>query len=106
MMVFGAGLCLRTAIPVVCMGVLSPLGHALDRRLGLKRSMLVALAILTVGLVLRLRADAYAVLLVTAALVGIGDAIIRPILSGFIKDTFPDKTFAAPDKEFLSDWRR
>jgi len=122
LMVFGAGLCLRTgisslsplldtiqralhinssalglltAIPVVCMGVLSPLGHALDRRLGLKRSMLVALAILTVGLALRLHANAYAVLLVTAALVGIGDAIIRPLLSGFIKDTFPDKTPAA-----------
>ncbi|ODP32945.1 CynX/NimT family MFS transporter [Pandoraea sp. ISTKB] len=122
LMVFGAGLCLRTgisslsplldtiqaalhlssgalglltAIPVVCMGVLSPLGHALDRRLGLKRSMLVALIVLAIGLAARLKADAYALLLATAALVGIGDAIIRPLLSGFIKETFHDKTHAA-----------
>src|SRR3546814_20158048 len=65
LMVFGAGLCMRTgisslspvlakiqpelgisssslglwtAIPVVCMGVLSPLGPAFDRHLGLKKS--------------------------------------------------------------------
>src|SRR3546814_20362404 len=65
LMVFGAGLCLRTgisslspvldkiqqelvisssslglltAIPVVCLGVLSPLGHDFDRHLGLNKS--------------------------------------------------------------------
>jgi len=122
LMVFGAGLCLRTgisslspvldaiqrelevsssalglltAVPVVCMGVLSPLGHAFDRQFGLKRSMIVALGVLTVGLALRLQAEAYGLLLLTAALVGIGDAIIRPLLSGFIKETFQDKTHAA-----------
>src|SRR3546814_18844929 len=114
LMVFGAGLCLRTgisslspvldkiqqelvisssslglltAIPVVCMGVLSPLGHAFDRHLGLKKSMIVALAVLTIGLALRLHAETYGLLLLTAALVGVGDAIIRPLLSGFIKET-------------------
>ncbi|AIP32382.1 major Facilitator Superfamily protein [Paraburkholderia xenovorans LB400] len=122
LMVFGAGLCLRTgisslspvldkiqqelvisssslglltAIPVVCMGVLSPLGHAFDRHLGLKKSMIVALAVLTIGLALRLHAETYGLLLLTAALVGVGDAIIRPLLSGFIKETFHNKTHAA-----------
>lgn len=122
LMVFGAGLCLRTgisslspvlgaiqrelaisssylglltAIPVACMGVLSPLGHAFDRHLGLKKSMMVAFAVLTIGLALRLQAETYGLLLLTAALVGIGDAIIRPLLSGFIKEAFHDKTRAA-----------
>lgn len=122
LMIFGAGLCLRTgissisplldtiqatlgisgsalglltAVPVVCMGVLSPLGHAFDRRLGMKRAMIAALVILTLGLALRLRADGFGLLLATAALVGIGDAIIRPLLSGFIKETFHNRTHAA-----------
>jgi CP family cyanate transporter-like MFS transporter len=61
----------------------------------MKRAMLAALAILTIGLALRLRADAFGLLLATAALVGIGDAIIRPLLSGFIKEAFHDRTHAA-----------
>lgn len=122
LMVFGAGLCLRTgisslspmldtihhqlgigssylglltAIPVVCMGVLSPLGHAFDRRFGLKTSMMLAFIVLMAGLALRLKTETFGLLLLTAALVGIGDAIIRPLLSGFIKETFHDKTHAA-----------
>jgi CP family cyanate transporter-like MFS transporter len=122
LMVFGAGICLRTgisslspvlqqiraefgigstmlgvltAIPVICMGALSPLGYALERLMGLKRSVVLAILILTVGLALRLEAGNYYVLLLTAAFVGIGDAIIRPLLSGFIKETLHDKTHAA-----------
>ncbi|NIF21687.1 MFS transporter [Pantoea sp. Acro-835] len=122
LMVFGAGLCLRTgisslspmldtiqhqlgigssylglltAIPVVCMGVLSPLGHAFDRRFGLKTSMMLAFIVLMAGLALRLKTETFGLLLLTAALVGIGDAIIRPLLSGFIKETFHDRTHAA-----------
>ncbi|TCT82617.1 CP family cyanate transporter-like MFS transporter [Gibbsiella quercinecans] len=117
LMVFGAGLCLRTgisslapvlgaiqeqlliaggalglltAVPVICMGLLSPLGYIAYRQFGLKRAMLLAFGILILGLSLRLAAQSYGVLLLTAALVGIGDAIIRPLLSGFIKETFHD----------------
>lgn len=84
-----------TAIPVICMGVLSPLGFALDRIMGMKRSVVLGLLVLTVGIALRLAAGNYFVLLLTAALVGIGDAIIRPLLSGFIKESLHDKTHAA-----------
>src|SRR3546814_20204274 len=66
-----------------------------SRHLGLKKSMIVALAVLTIGLALRLHAETYGLLLLTAALVGVGDAIIRPLLSGFIKETFHNKTHAA-----------
>src|SRR3546814_10076082 len=57
--------------------------------------MIGAFAVLTIGLALRLHAETYGLLLLTAALVGVGDAIIRPLLSGFIKETFHNKTHAA-----------
>src|SRR3546814_6962808 len=84
-----------TLFPYTTLFRSSPLGHAFDRHLGLKKSMIVALAVLAIGLALRLHAETYGLLLLTAALVGVGDAIIRPLLSGFIKETFHNKTHAA-----------
>ncbi|MEJ5154526.1 MFS transporter [Gluconobacter wancherniae] len=122
LMIFGAGICLRTGIaslspildrierslaisnaelgllttlPVLCMGGLSPLGHMLERRFALKRSMIMALALLTIVLLLRLDGGSYGVLLFTAVGVGVGDAIIRPLLSGFIKGEFASRAPAA-----------
>lgn len=90
-----AHLGLLTTIPVVCMGLLSSIGLLLERVLDMKRAMLVALGILAAGLLLRLDVKSYGVLVVTAMMVGIADAIIRPLLSGFIKHTF-DKSVSAP----------
>ncbi|PKH22447.1 MFS transporter [Enterobacterales bacterium CwR94] len=84
----GAWLGLLTAIPVICMGVLSPLGHRLGQRIGWRPAVVAALVLLAVGIGLRLTLDTFALLICTAALVGIGDAIIRPLLSGFIKVQF------------------
>ncbi|MFT9164209.1 MAG: MFS transporter [Komagataeibacter saccharivorans] len=122
LMIFGAGICLRTGIaslspildriertlaisnaelgllttlPVLCMGGLSPLGHMLERRLGLRRSMIMALALLTIALLLRLDGGSYGLLLFTAVGVGVSDAIIRPLLSGFIKGEFASRAPAA-----------
>lgn len=122
LMIFFAGICLRTgisslapvldliqaelnisqsllgiltAIPVLCMGVLSPLGSYFERRFGLKRSMLAAFLILITGFLLRLDSGTYTILLITAAFIGIADAIIRPLLSGFIKETFENKAGGA-----------
>lgn len=81
-----------TAIPVVCMGLLSPLGHQVEQRIGLRNGMVFALVILVVGLCLRYVSNGYALLLLTAGLVGIADAIIRPMLSGFIKSDFKGPT--------------
>lgn len=77
-----------TAIPVICMGILSPLGSYFEQKFGLKRAMLIAFLILISGFVLRLDSSTYTIILITAALIGIADAIIRPLLSGFIKETF------------------
>lgn len=84
-----------TAIPVVCMGVLSPLGSYFEARFGLKHSMLIAFIVLILGFILRLDSSSYTIILITAAFIGIGDAIIRPLLSGFIKENFETKTSGA-----------
>src|SRR5690554_2413799 len=88
-------LAMLTALPVICMGLLSPLAYWSGKRYGLHKSMLAALALLTFALAVRLGADSFGILLLTAGLVGIADAIIRPLLSGFIKEQFAQHTQAA-----------
>lgn len=90
-----AALGILTTIPVVCMGALSSIGHALEERIGMKRAVMIALGGLTIAFLLRLEAKSYVVLLMTAGLVGIADAIIRPLLAGFIKHCFPAHASAA-----------
>ena len=90
-----AWLGMLTAIPVICMGLLSPLGHRLEQRFGMKKSMLMAFVVLIVGLLLRLDSRSFGLLMLTAGCVGVADAIIRPLLSGFIKDKFPERVALA-----------
>src|SRR3546814_20930440 len=85
LVISSSSLGLLTAFPVVCMGVLSPLGHAFDRHLGLKQSMIVELAVITTGLAFGLHAEVYGLLILTAALFGVGDDIIQTLLRGLLK---------------------
>ncbi|EPE2651940.1 MFS transporter [Vibrio fluvialis] len=76
---------LLTAIPVMCMGLLSPLAHWVAQRAGIKMTLLIGFMLVAVGETLRVQTYWFSVLLFTSLLVGIGDALIRPVLSGFIK---------------------
>lgn len=76
---------LLTAIPVMCMGVLSPLAHWAAQRAGIKMTLLIGFMLVAVGETLRVQTYWFSVLVFTSLLVGIGDALIRPVLSGFIK---------------------
>ena len=89
-----AALGLFTAIPLICMRGQSFMGSAVERRWGLMRSMRIALGVLGIGLLWRGWAHGFAVLAMTAVLVGVGDALIRPLLSGFIKQTFGNGSHA------------
>lgn len=89
--VSAAAVGLLTAIPVICMGGLSFMGSFVERRWGLMPGMRIALGLLFVGLLWRSWAHSFTVLALTAVLVGVGDALIRPLLSGFIKRTFVNK---------------
>ena len=76
---------LLTTIPVICMGLLSPLAYLLQRRINLKRTLLLGLLSVFIGEAIRLIPQWIALLLFSALLIGIGDALVRPLLSGFIK---------------------
>lgn len=76
---------LLTSIPVICMGLLSPLAHHLSIRMGMKSTLVFGFSLVALGELLRFQTSWVFVLLITALLVGIGDALIRPVLSGFIK---------------------
>ncbi|MBY7856124.1 hypothetical protein KW429_20855 [Vibrio fluvialis] len=67
---------LLTAIPVMCMGVLSPLAHWAAQRAGIKMTLLIGFMLVAVGETLRVQTYWFSVLLFTSLLVGIGDALI------------------------------
>ncbi|WP_079911798.1 CynX/NimT family MFS transporter [Paenibacillus sp. 32352] len=82
---------LLTSIPVLCMGVFSPLAVKLSSRWGLERILTLSLIVIGLGTVLRFSSGSSALLLVTAFLSGLGIAICGPLLSGFIKKYFADR---------------
>lgn len=82
---------LLTAIPVLCMGLFSPLAAKLGGRWGIERVISWSLALIGVGTILRIFAHSTLTLVLTAFLAGVGIAAVGPLLSGFIKRHFPDK---------------
>lgn len=83
--VSSAGIGLLTSIPVICMGIVSPLAFLLEKRIGLKQTLIIGLMLVGLGEMLRWYDSWFGLLLLTAVLVGVGDALIRPMISGFIK---------------------
>ncbi|ROR10047.1 CynX/NimT family MFS transporter [Erwinia sp. JUb26] len=83
--VSSAGIGLLTSIPVVCMGIISPLAFLLEKRIGLRQTLMTGLILVFFGELLRWFDSWFGLLLLTAVLVGVGDALIRPMISGFIK---------------------
>ncbi|MEJ4047010.1 MFS transporter [Erwinia sp. SLM-02] len=83
--VSSAGIGLLTTIPVVCMGIISPLAFLLEKKAGLKKTLMSGLMLVCLGELLRWFDSGFGLLLMTAVLVGVGDALIRPMISGFIK---------------------
>ncbi|WP_018182780.1 cyanate transporter [Kaistia granuli] len=88
------GMALLTLVPMLLMGVFAFAGPYLQRILGARRAVLVALAILGVGSLLRLFAGTGAALLGTAALCGLGVAIVQAVFPGIIKQQFPQRVTA------------
>ncbi|MFP3392653.1 CynX/NimT family MFS transporter [Brevibacillus sp. SIMBA_040] len=82
---------LLTAIPVLCMGVFSPIAAKFGGRYGIENVMFGALMLIGLGTFMRLFTSSTAFLLCTAFLTGLGIAVMGPLLSGFIKQRFPDQ---------------
>jgi MFS transporter, CP family, cyanate transporter len=82
---------LLTTLPLLCFGVFAMLAPALGRRMGLDRSLALALAVLTAGIALRL-VPSMPALFVGSAVAGAGIAISNVLLPSVIKRDFPDRT--------------
>jgi MFS transporter, CP family, cyanate transporter len=80
---------LLTSIPVLCMGVFSPVAAKLANRFSLEYVIAWSLGVIGVGTIIRLFSHTSLFLLITAFLAGIGIAAAGPLLSGYIKKYFP-----------------
>ena len=85
-----AALSLLAATPVICFGVVSAFAAWLNRRFGEEAILLVALAVLTAGLLLR-GADPGILLFPGTALAASAIAILNVLLSSMVKRRWPER---------------
>lgn len=82
---------LLTALPVFCMGLFASLSPLLNRKLGLTRSMYLMLFVIGIMTAIRGFYSNYASLIISAILIGIAIAVMGPLLSAMIKQSFPER---------------
>ncbi|RXZ80848.1 MFS transporter [Paenibacillaceae bacterium] len=81
---------LLTTLPVLCMGVFAAVATTIRDRIGLERTIFIALLLITAATALRGMTSSASLLIITAIIAGIGISLAGPLLSGFIKKYFPD----------------
>ncbi|MFE8700614.1 CynX/NimT family MFS transporter [Cytobacillus sp. FJAT-54145] len=81
---------LLTTLPLVAFALLSPLAPKIAKKLGMERTVLVALFVLAIGIFIR-SIDFLILLFVGTGLMGIGIAICNVLLPGIVKQNFPTK---------------
>ena len=82
------GMAWLTLLPMLLMGLGAWFGPALQQRLGARRVLLGALAVLAAGSALRAWAPGGAALIATAAVCGLGVAFVQAVFPGVIKRQF------------------
>jgi CP family cyanate transporter-like MFS transporter len=85
------GIALLTLVPMLLMGVLAFAGPSLQRRFGARHSVVAALAIMATASLLRLFVVSGWQIVGTAALLGLGAAVIQAMFPGIIKRHFPQR---------------
>ena len=85
---FAAGM--LATLPVLCFGALAPLAPALTRRLGERTTVPVALAVLLLGLIVRL-VPGVGFLYIGTALAGAAIAVGNVLLPVLVRGNFPDR---------------
>lgn len=81
---------LLTSIPDICMGLFVLCVPAISRKVGVERTVLFSLLLLSIAIVLRATAGSIFLLLFWTTLVGIGIAIAGALIGGWIKEHFAD----------------
>lgn len=79
---------LLTSLPVLCMGIFAPVAIKISKRLSIERAITYSLLLICISTTARYFAFSSWIMLLTAFIGGIGIAIIGPLLSGFIKQSF------------------
>ncbi|HEY1365704.1 MAG TPA: MFS transporter [Gaiellaceae bacterium] len=87
----GTEAALLTTAPVLCFGLLGPLGPVLARRLGIEASLAVALFGVSAGLLLRVGPDP-ATLFMGSVLAGSSIAVANVLMPAFVKRDFSEHT--------------
>jgi CP family cyanate transporter-like MFS transporter len=85
---------LLTAIPVLCMGSLAPIGPALAQRYGGRGAIALSVAIVVGAGVIRAIVPGTEALLVLTIALGIGTGLVGPILTMFVRARLPDRIVA------------
>ncbi|MGB5902461.1 MAG: cyanate transporter [Xanthobacteraceae bacterium] len=83
------GMALLTLVPMLLMGCFAFIGPFLQARVGARRAVIVALAVLGLASLLRLFVSTGAQIVATAALLGFGAAIVQAVFPGIVKQQFP-----------------
>ncbi|HWX48166.1 MAG TPA: cyanate transporter [Roseomonas sp.] len=85
------GLSFLTLVPMVLMGVCAFASPWMQRVMGARRAVIGALLVLMLGCALRLFASDDGALIGTAALCGLGVAVVQAVFPGVIKAQFPQR---------------
>jgi CP family cyanate transporter-like MFS transporter len=83
------GIALLTLVPVLLMGAFAFVGPSLQVWVGARRSVIAALVVLGLGSFLRLFVSTGWQMVGTAALLGLGTAVIQAVFPGIVKQQFP-----------------
>jgi CP family cyanate transporter-like MFS transporter len=81
---------LLTALPLLAMGVLSPIASLLAHRFGMERVLLASMLMLAAGILLR-SAGVVAALFLGTAVLGAAIAVGNVLLPGLVKREFPER---------------
>ena len=81
---------LLTALPLLAMGLLSPIASLLAQRFGMERVLLASMLVLAAGILLR-SARAVTALFLGTAVLGAAIAIGNVLLPGLVKREFPER---------------
>ncbi|WP_226527336.1 CynX/NimT family MFS transporter [Metabacillus niabensis] len=80
---------LLTSLPVFCMGLFALSSIQLNNRLGIEKSLLIAMVLIFIATLYRGFVSESWQLILTALISGVGIGIAGPLTSGFIKKHFP-----------------
>ena len=88
------GMSLLTLAPMLLMGLIAFAGPGLQASVGARRTVIASLVVIGAGSLLRLIPGPGWLLVATAALIGLGVAVIQAVFPGVIKQQFPHRVGA------------